>query len=72
MRVFKHRNFTLSAILVMIDFVGAVMLALVTTSSDIWYDILTHIILMIGAPLAMSPSQTSALNSLKGLEFADG
>lgn len=72
MRVFKHRNFTLSAILVMIDFVGAVMLALVTTSSDIWYDILTHIILMIGAPLAMSPSQTSALDSLKGLESADG
>ena len=72
MRVFKHRNFTLSAILVMIDFVGAVMLALVTTSSDIWYDILTHIILMIGAPLAMSPSQTSALNSLKGLESDDG
>ena len=27
---------------------------------------------MIGAPLAMSPSQTSALNSLKGLESADG
>lgn len=56
----------------LIVFVGAVMLALVTTSSDIWYDILTHIILMIGAPLAMSPSQTSALNSLKGLESADG
>lgn len=72
MRVFKHRNFTLGAILVMIDFVGAVMLALVTTSSAIWYVILAHIILMIGAPLAMSPSQTSALNSLKGLEFADG
>ena len=72
MRVFKHRNFTLSAILVMIDFVGAVMLALVTTSSAIWYVILAHIILMIGAPLAMSLSQTSALNSLKGLESADG
>ncbi len=72
MRVFKHRNFTLSAILVMIAFVGTVMLALVTTSSAIWYVILAHIILMIGAPLAMSPSQTSALNSLKGLESADG
>lgn len=72
MRVFKHRNFTLGAILVMIAFVGAVMLALVTTSSAIWYVILAHIILMIGAPLAMSPSQTSALNSLKGLESADG
>lgn len=136
MRVFKHRNFTLGAVLVMIDFgiilsamyllpqylqngllvavaltgiimlpgglinaatsalagrmydsfgakwparlgfliafVGAVMLALVTTHSAIWYVILAHIILMIGAPLAMSPSQTSALNSLKGLESADG
>lgn len=136
MRVFRHRNFTLGVILVMIDFgiilsamyllpqylqngllvavaltgiimlpggvinaatsvlagrmydsfgakwparigfavafVGAVMLALVTTHSAIWYVILAHIILMIGAPLAMSPSQTSALNSLKGLESADG
>lgn len=136
MRVFRHRNFTLGAILVMIDFgiilsamyllpqylqngllvavaltgiimlpggvinaatsalagrmydsfgakwparigfavafVGAVMLALVTTHSAIWYVILAHIILMIGAPLAMSPSQTSALNSPKGLESADG
>lgn len=136
MRVFRHRNFTLGAILVMIDFgiilsamyllpqylqnrllvavaltgiimltggvinaatsalagrmydsfgakwparigfavafVGAVMLALVTTHSAIWYVILAHIILMIGAPLTMSPSQTSALNSLKGLESADG
>ena len=50
-----------------VAFVGAVMLALVTTHSAIWYVILAHIILMIGAPLAMSPSQTSALNSLKGL-----
>lgn len=136
MRVFKHRNFTLGAILVMVDFgiilsamyllpqylqngllvavaltgiimlpgglinaitsalagrmydsfgakwparigffiafIGAVMLSLVTTHSAIWYVILAHIILMIGAPLAMSPSQTSALNSLKGLESADG
>lgn len=136
MRIFKHRNFTLGAILVMVDFgiilsamyilpqylqngllvavaltgiimlpgglinaitsaiagrmydnfgarwparlgfliafVGALLLAMVTTSSPIWYVILAHIILMIGAPLAMSPSQTSALNSLKGLESADG
>lgn len=136
MRVFAHRNFTLGAVLVMIDFgiilsamyllpqylqngllvavaltgiimlpggvinaatsalagrmydsfgakwparigfavafIGEVMLAMVTTHSAIWYVILAHIILMIGAPLAMSPSQTSALNSLKGLESADG
>lgn len=55
-----------------IAFVGALMLSMVTTDSAIWYVILAHIILMIGAPLAMSPSQTSALNSLKGLESADG
>lgn len=55
-----------------IAFIGALMLALVTTHTAIWFVILTHIILMIGAPLAMSPSQTSALNSLKGLESADG
>ena len=55
-----------------VAFVGAVMLALVTTHSAIWYVVLAHIILMIGAPLAMPPSQTSALNSLKGLESADG
>lgn len=136
MKVFKHRNFTLGAMLVMIDFgiilsamyllpqylqngllfavtsagiimllgglvnaivsaiagrmydnfgakwparigflialVGALMLALVTTHSSIVYVIAAHIILMIGAPLAMSPLQTSALNSLKGLESADG
>lgn len=136
MRVFRHRNFTLGAILVMVDFgiilsamyllpqylqngllvavaltgiimlpggiinavtsalagrmydsfgakwparigfiiafIGALMLSIVTTHSAIWYVILAHIILMIGAPLAMSPSQTSALNSLKGLESADG
>lgn len=56
----------------LIAFVGALMLSRVTTRSVIWYVILAHIILMIGAPLAMSPSQTSALNSLKGIESADG
>ena len=48
------------------------MLSLVTYHSASWYVILAHVVLMIGAPLAMSPSQTSALNSLKGLESADG
>ncbi|MBD5431802.1 MAG: multidrug efflux MFS transporter [Lactobacillus sp.] len=52
--------------------VGAVLFAFVTTNSPIWYVILAHIIVMIGAPLALSPSQTSALNSLKGIESADG
>ena len=48
----------------LIAFVGAFLLSIVTTSSPIWYVILAHIILMIGTPLAMSPAQTSALNSL--------
>lgn len=55
-----------------IAFIGAVMLSLVPTHSAIWYIILAHIILMIGAPLAMSPAQTSALNSLEMKESADG
>ena len=33
---------------------------------------MAHVILMIGCPLAMSPAQTSSLNSLNGLESADG
>ncbi len=56
----------------LIAFLGAFMLAIVSNHSAIWYVITAHIILMIGAPLAMSPSQTSALNSLKGIESADG
>lgn len=51
---------------------GAILLAFAGTKNALWYVIIAHIILMIGAPLAMSPSQTSALNSLKGLESADG
>lgn len=55
-----------------IALVGAILLACVSTKTAIWYVIMAHIILMIGAPLAMSPSQTSALNSLDGRESADG
>ena len=55
-----------------ISMVGALMLAFTTTQSAIWYVILAHVILMIGAPLAMSPSQTYGLNSLTGPIAADG
>ncbi|WP_261810548.1 DHA2 family efflux MFS transporter permease subunit [Levilactobacillus humaensis] len=55
-----------------ISMAGAVLLALTTTSSAIWYIILAHVILMIGAPLAMSPSQTHGLNALTGPLAADG
>lgn len=55
-----------------IALIGAIMLACTTPHSSIAYVIAAHVILMIGCPLAMSPSQTSALNSLKGLESGDG
>ncbi|MGQ4557730.1 DHA2 family efflux MFS transporter permease subunit [Levilactobacillus hammesii] len=55
-----------------ISMVGALMLAFTSTHSAIWYVIMAHIILMIGAPLAMSPSQTYGLNSLTGPIAADG
>lgn len=55
-----------------IALVGAGMLALTSDHSSITYVITAHVILMIGCPLAMSPSQTSALNSLSGMESADG
>ena len=55
-----------------ITLIGAVILSLGSTDTAIWIVIVAHVIMMIGTPLAMSPSQTSALNSLKGLESADG
>lgn len=55
-----------------IALVGTGMLALTSDHSSITYVITAHVILMIGCPLAMSPSQTSALNSLSGMESADG
>lgn len=55
-----------------ISMVGALMLALTSTQTAIWYVIAAHVILMIGAPLAMSPSQTHGLNALTGPIAADG
>lgn len=55
-----------------IALVGAGMLACTSAHSSIAYVIAAHVILMIGCPLAMSPSKTSALNYLSGLESADG
>lgn len=56
----------------LICMVGALMLALTSTQTATWYVILAHVVLMIGAPLAMSPSQTHGLNSLTGPIAADG
>lgn len=55
-----------------IAFIGAGMFLFISTSSPIWYIILAHVILMIGCPLAMSPSQTYALNAVQGVAAADG
>jgi DHA2 family lincomycin resistance protein-like MFS transporter len=55
-----------------ISMVGALMLAFTSTHSAVWYVIMAHVILMIGAPLAMSPSQTHGLNALTGPIAADG
>lgn len=52
--------------------IGLIMFVMAKPSSSVAYMIAAHIILMIGAPLAMSPAQTSALNALKGHESADG
>ena len=55
-----------------IAIIGAIMLIFVKPSSSVAFIITAHIILMIGCPLAMSPAQTHALNSLRGAESADG
>ncbi|UQS84254.1 DHA2 family efflux MFS transporter permease subunit [Bombilactobacillus thymidiniphilus] len=56
----------------LIAIVGVVMLLASSAHSTIAYIIAAHVVLMIGCPLAMAPSQTHALNSLSGLESADG
>lgn len=55
-----------------IAIIGLIMLIFSNPTSSIIYVIVTHIIIMIGCPLAMSPAQTHALNVLKGAESADG
>ncbi|MFC6181767.1 DHA2 family efflux MFS transporter permease subunit [Lactiplantibacillus daowaiensis] len=55
-----------------LSFIGAFMLIFTTTHSSYWYVVLAHVIIMIGAPLAMSPAQTYGLNALRGPVAADG
>lgn len=52
--------------------VGAALLLFTTTSTAVWFVILCHVILLIGVPLAMSPSQTSGLGSLPPELSTDG
>lgn len=55
-----------------IALIGAIMLVCTTVNTSIAYLIIAHVILMIGCPLAMSPAQTYALNSLEGPQSGDG
>ncbi len=55
-----------------LSIVGSVMLLFAMGSSSVAYVIAAHIVLMVGVPLAMSPCQTSALNSLPPKLSADG
>lgn len=52
--------------------IGVVILMSTNAHSSLAQVIAGHIILMIGAPLAMSPAQTYGLNSLPGSQSADG
>lgn len=52
--------------------VGAILLLFTTKDSGIAFIILCHVILMVGVPLAMSPAQSSALNSLPAELSTDG
>lgn len=56
----------------LIAIIGCLLLSAVKTDSTIIYVIIAHVILMVGCPLAMSPAQTYALNSLAGPESGDG
>lgn len=55
-----------------IALIGVLMFCFADTKSSLAYVIAAHVVLMIGCPLAMSPSQTHALNALAGPESADG
>ena len=55
-----------------IALIGVLMFCFADAKSSLAYVIATHVVLMIGCPLAMSPSQTHALNALAGPESADG
>ncbi|MFC6323863.1 MFS transporter [Companilactobacillus baiquanensis] len=56
----------------LISAIGTIMFLLSNSNSSLGYIIFAHIVLMIGVPLAMSPSQTYGLNSLDEYQSADG
>ncbi len=62
----------LSRIGFIIAIIGVGILLSANAHSSLAWVIFGHVVLMIGAPLAMSPSQTYGLNSLEGAQSADG
>lgn len=59
---FGARIFTILGFFISI--IGILMLIFASATSPVWYVMLAHIVLMIGAPLAVSPAQTFGLNAL--------
>ncbi|MGN1283590.1 MAG: DHA2 family efflux MFS transporter permease subunit [Limosilactobacillus sp.] len=57
---------------VVLALVGVLMLLTTSTRTTVAFVIAAHVILMIGCPLFMAPSQTSALNALPGILSNDG
>lgn len=55
-----------------VTIIGIVILLLARATSPMWYVILGHIVIMVGAPLAMSPSQTFGLSALNQATSGDG
>lgn len=52
--------------------IGIVLFLFANSTSPIWYVILAHIVMMIGVPLSMSPSQTFGLSALDQRTSSDG
>ncbi|WP_461214606.1 DHA2 family efflux MFS transporter permease subunit [Lacticaseibacillus sp. GG6-2] len=67
-----HGAKTLSRVGFVVAILGVLILLSANAHSSLAWVIFGHVVLMIGAPLAMSPSQTYGLNSLEGAQSADG
>ena len=57
---------------IVLALVGVLMLLTTSTRTTVTFVIAAYVILMIGCPLFMAPSQTSALNALPGISSNDG
>lgn len=68
----NHGAKWLSRIGFVIAIIGVGILLSANANSSLAWVIFGHVVLMIGAPLAMSPAQTYGLNSLSGALSADG